>query len=376
VPPPDSKPAADACARPPGAPSRHEPLRTAEAGAAPRRIAIVTDAWHPQVNGVVRTYDAVGRALESAGHDVSFVTPAPFRTVPCPTYPSIRLALFPRGGVRERLRALAPDAVHIATEGPLGHAARAICRRQRLAFTTSFHTQFPEYVRARVPVPVDLSYRYLQRFHAGAVRTLVPTASQRDRLLARGFRNLSIWARGVDTSIFRPGPKSFLDGPRPVAMYVGRVAVEKNMEAFLSLDLPGTKYVVGDGPDLRKLRDAWPRVRFTGRKVGRELAAHMAAADVFVFPSRTDTYGIVLLESMACGVPVAAFPVTGPVDVVQPGRTGVLDEDLRAAALAALELAPGPCIEFARERSWERCAREFATLLVPANAAAGDAAPA
>jgi len=208
----------------------------------------------------VRTYAAVGEALEATGREVRFVTPDAFRAVPCPTYPSIRLALFPRRGVREQLRAFEPDAVHIATEGPLEQAARAICRREGVSFTTSFHTRFPEYIRARAPLPVELSYRYLRRFHGRAVRTSVPTASQRqrDRLLARGFRNLEIRARGVDTSVLRPGPKFFLDAPRPLSMYVGRVAVEKNIEAFLSLDLPGTKYVVGDGPDLRKLRRACP----------------------------------------------------------------------------------------------------------------------
>jgi len=332
------------------------------------KVTVVTDAWHPQVNGVVRTLETTGEWLGRLGHSVRFVTPLGFRTVPCPTYPSIRLAVFPRTGVRRMLREFSPDAIHIATEGPLGHAARGYCLREGLTFTTSFHTQFPEYIRARLPVPVDWSYRYLRGFHVRAARTMVPTPSLQRRLQARGFQRLYVWPRGVDVALFRPRPKRFIEAARPVAMYVGRVAVEKNIEAFLTLELPGTKYVVGDGPDLARLQRRHPEVRFVGRRVGEELAAYMAAADVLVFPSRTDTYGLVLLEAMACGVPVAAYPVTGPVDVVRHGETGVLDEDLGAAALRALELEPAACIAFARTQSWERAARRFLSLLAPADA--------
>jgi glycosyltransferase involved in cell wall biosynthesis len=330
----------------------------------------VTDAWKPQVNGVVRTYENAVEQLRLIGHEVELITPEGFRTVPCPSYPSIRLALFPWRGVRRRLEQYAPDAVHIATEGPLGLAARGCCVRRGIPFTTSFHTQFPEYIRMRVPVPVDWGYAFLRRFHGAAVRTLVPTPSQRDRLLARRFRNISVWSRGVDTRLFRPRDKRFVDLPRPLFAYAGRVAVEKNVEAFLSLDLPGSKIVVGDGPALPGLRQKYPQAMFTGFRFGEELAAYIAAADVFVFPSLTDTFGIVLLEAMACGVPVAAFPVTGPVDVVRHGVTGVLDLDLRRAALRALELEPARCVDYAAGFSWRHCAEQLAGLLAPVHAPA------
>jgi glycosyltransferase involved in cell wall biosynthesis len=234
-----------------------------------------------------------------------------------------------------------------------------------LPFTTSYHTQFPEYVRARFPIPLDWSYAYLRRYHSRAARTMVATRSMQQRLEARGFRNLSIWARGVDANLFQPGPKSYLSGLRPIAMYMGRVAVEKNIEAFLNLELPGSKYVVGDGPDFEQLRRRYPNVQFTGQKLGQELTAHIAAADVFVFPSLTDTFGLVLLEAMACGVPVAAYPVTGPIDVVQQGKTGVLDHDLRQAVLGALKLDPADCVAYARQHSWRNWTERFVTLLEP-----------
>ncbi|MEQ8659819.1 MAG: glycosyltransferase family 1 protein [Gammaproteobacteria bacterium] len=328
------------------------------------RIAIVTDAWHPQVNGVVRTLETTGRYLERAGFRVCFVTPADFRTVPCPTYPEIRLALWPRRGVAARLREFDPDAVHIATEGPLGHAARAWCLAAGRHFTTSFHTQFPEYVRLRVPLPLGLSYAWLRRFHAAAARTLVPTASQRERLLGRGFDNLHVWQRGVDTSVFHPGDAVDYAGlARPLHLYMGRVAVEKNIEAFLALDLPGSQLVIGAGPDLERLRAAWPRAHFLGAKFGRELARHVAGADVFVFPSRTDTFGLVLLEALACGVPVAAFPVTGPVDVITDPRVGALDEDLGRAVARARGLARADCVAFAQGYAWEQATAVFASHL-------------
>lgn len=329
------------------------------------RIAIVSDAWHPQINGVVTTLEHVAGELRALGHEVLVVNPENFFTLPCPSYPEIRLAPLPWPGVRRILDRFAPEAVHIATEGPLGHAARGWCLRRRMPFTTSFHTQFPEYLRLRAPVPLDWSYAYLRRFHGAARRTLVPTASQRDRLLARGFGNLVVWCRGVDTELFVPGGRGLLHLPRPIALYVGRVAVEKNIEAFLSLALEGSKVVVGDGPDLPALRARHPEVHFLGFKRGRDLARHMAAADVFVFPSRTDTYGLVMLEAMACGLPVAAYPVTGPVDVVQPGRTGVLDEDLGAAVRGALQLRSEDCVAFARANSWRCCAERFFDNLAP-----------
>lgn len=329
------------------------------------KIAVATDAWLPQINGVVRTLGHTADQLRQLGHDVLFITPQDFRTYPCPTYPSIRLALFPKHGVKQRLEEFRPQAVHIATEGPIGHAARALCCSLSLPFTTSYHTQFPEYVRARLPLPLSWSYAYLRRYHSRATRTMIATQSMRRMLYARGFKNLEIWARGVDCTAFQPGPKSFLSAPRPISMYMGRVAVEKNIEAFLNLDLPGSKYVVGDGPDLEPLRRRYPHVIFTGQKTGQELTAHIAAADVFVFPSLTDTFGLVLLEAMACGVPVAAYPVTGPIDVVLEGKTGVLDHDLRQAVLGALKLDPADCVAYARQHSWRNWTERFVSLLEP-----------
>jgi glycosyltransferase involved in cell wall biosynthesis len=327
------------------------------------KIAIATDAWQPQINGVARTLGQTAAHLTGLGHEVRFITPQDFATCPCPTYPSIRLALFPQRGAMRALFEFRPHAIHIATEGPIGHAVRSLCGRLALPFTTSYHTQFPEYVRARFPLPVDWSYAYLRRFHDRAVRTMVATQSMRLQLERRGFKNLAVWARGVDCDAFHPGPKSFLSGRRPIAMYMGRVSAEKNIEAFLNLDLPGSKYVVGDGPDLEQLRSRYRDVRFVGQKIGEELTAHVAAADVFVFPSLTDTFGLVLLEAMACGVPVAAFPVAGPVDVVQQGRTGVLDHDLRQAVLGALALNPADCVDYARRHSWRHWSERFVSLL-------------
>jgi glycosyltransferase involved in cell wall biosynthesis len=323
------------------------------------RIAIVTDAWKPQINGVVRTYENLIRELETLGHEILAITPDAFRTVPCPTYPSIRLVLWPWPVTARRLDAFQADTIHIATEGPLGHAARRYCLQRSIPFTTSFHTRFPEYIRLRLPVPLRMSYAYLRRFHGRACRTLVATASLQQYLRLRGFENAVLWPRGVDTGLFYPRGKHHLDFPRPIFMYLGRVAVEKNLEAFLSLDLPGSKVVIGDGPDLEGLNRHYPGAHFAGSKEGEELARLLSSADVLVFPSLTDTYGLVMLEAMACGVPVAAFPVQGPLDIVQHGFTGILDKDLRLAALAALKLDPGACVEFARHHSWRQCAESF-----------------
>jgi glycosyltransferase involved in cell wall biosynthesis len=330
------------------------------------RIALVTDAWLPQTNGVVRTLTITVEKLSQAGHTVTPITPADFRTLPCPTYPEIRLSLFASGKVRRRLDALDPDAVHIATEGPLGLAARRWCLRRGRPFTTSYHTQFPEYVRARFPIPVAVSYAFLRWFHGKAARTLVATPSMRRTLEEWGFRNLATWSRGVDTNLFRPRDEPFLDLPRPIWLYFGRVSVEKGIEDFLALDLPGTKLVVGDGPAAEGLRRKYPGAVFTGYRFGDELARHVAASDVFVFPSRTDTFGLVLLEAMACGIPVAAYPVTGPVDVVADGVTGALNEDLRAAALAALQLDRAACRAHALRFTWEAATSQFVAALEPA----------
>lgn len=323
------------------------------------RIAIVTDAWHPQTNGVVRSLEQTARQLQLRQHEVRMITPEGHRTVALPTYRDIPLAVFPGRRVRRQLREFAPQAIHIATEGPLGHAARAWCVRHGQRFTTSFHTQFPEYIRLRAPVPLAWSYAYLRRFHGRAERTMVATPSMARQLRQWGFKRLAFWSRGVDTDLFRPREKAFLDAPRPISLYAGRVAVEKNLEAFLQLELPGTKYVVGDGPDRLGLQARFPEVRFTGFQFGEPLARFMAAADVFVFPSRTDTFGLVMLEAMACAVPVAAFPVTGPVDVVQEGVTGALDEDLGEAVRRALSLPGEPCRGYALAHSWAACSAQF-----------------
>ncbi|GJM04141.1 MAG: GDP-mannose-dependent alpha-mannosyltransferase [marine bacterium B5-7] len=329
------------------------------------KIIIATDAWKPQINGVVTTLGKMGDELSLLGHQVKYITPQSFSTLPCPSYPSIRLAICPKNKVSRMLDEFKPDAVHIATEGPLGQAARTYCIKRNIKFTTSYHTQFPEYVRLRAPIPISWTYAFFRRFHKKAVCTMVPTPSQQQRLIDRGFSNVVVWSRGVDLELFRPEPKDFIDAPRPHSMYMGRVAVEKNIEAFLKLDLPGTKIIVGDGPDLASLRKKYPDVMFTGFKQGEELAQFLAAADVFVFPSLTDTFGLVMLEAMACGVPVAAFPVTGPIDVIVPDKTGVLDNDLKKATLKALELNPTDCIDYARNNSWRNSAETFFNYLEP-----------
>lgn len=337
------------------------------------KIAIVTDAWRPQTNGVVKTLSTTADGLRALGHVVHIIEPNQFKTFPCPTYPEIRLAWLPYGRLSGLLEEFGPDAVHIATEGTLGAAARKWCLRRGFPFTTSYHTQFPEYVRARVPIPLAVSYAHLRRFHSAAARTMVATPAMQRLLESRGFKNIVRWTRGVDVSLFKPRDKGFLDFARPIAMYVGRVAVEKNIEAFLRLDLPGTKVVVGDGPARAELEARYPAARFVGYKFGEQLASHVAAADVFVFPSRTDTFGLVLLEAMACGVPVAAYPVTGPIDVVTQGVTGALDEDLRAAAVSALDLDPAQCRAYALANTWETATRQFLSQLAPRTATASAA---
>jgi glycosyltransferase involved in cell wall biosynthesis len=327
------------------------------------RIAIVTDAWRPQVNGVVTTLCRTRERLEASGHDVAVVNPTGYRTMPCPSYPEIRLAVWPGSRLERALDAADPQAIHIATEGPLGAAARRYCLARKLRFTTSYHTQFPQYLRKRLPVPEAWTYGYLRRFHGSAERTLVATEQMRRELTGRGFANVVIWSRGVDTDLFRPLDRGCLDLPRPIAIYAGRVAVEKNLEALLRAELPGSKLIVGGGPDLEKLQRRYPDVLFVGYKFGEELARLLSAADVFVFPSRTDTFGLVMLEAMACGTPVAAFPVTGPIDVVTDGVNGALDEDLGVAFARALQVSREGCRRAALERTWDRAVDQFMSHL-------------
>jgi glycosyltransferase involved in cell wall biosynthesis len=329
------------------------------------RIMIVTDAWYPQTNGVVKTLSHTVDWLGRFGHEVCTITPQDFRSIPCPTYPEIRLSLFPFKKVAERIEQFAPEALHIATEGPLGLSARRYCRRAGLRFTTSYHTQFPQYLRARFPIPIEFSYRALRNFHGAATRCMVSTASLRRELTEHGFQNLASWQRGVDTEVFRPRAKSFLTLPRPIAAYVGRVAVEKNIDAFLSMSWTGSKIVIGDGPERARLEKAYPEATFYGFKFGEDLANHLAGADIMVFPSRTDTFGLVNLEAMACGVPVAAYPVTGPIDVIEDGVTGALDEDLAKAAWRALKIDPKNCRERALASGWDVSSRQFEGNLTP-----------
>src|SRR5215470_593484 len=323
------------------------------------RLLIATDAWQPQVNGVVRTLGALSRRLRGLGATVSFLTPEGFPSFPVPTYPDLRCALPSRREIARRIQEAKPDAIHIATEGTIGHSVRAYCVREGRAFTSAYMTRFPEYVSARVPIPEDWSYALLRRFHSAATVTMVSTPSLMAELTHRGFRNIGMWTRGVDTDLFKPQPAAALDLARPIFMSVGRVAVEKNLEAFLSLPLPGSKVVVGTGPQEAELRQRFPEAKFLGLLEGAELAAHMAAADVFVFPSKTDTFGIVQLEALACGVPVAAYPVTGPRDVISGNPVGVLHEDLKVACLGALKVSRTACREFALTRSWDTSARQF-----------------
>lgn len=325
-----------------------------------KRVLIASDAWHPQINGVVRTLERLGRHLPELGWSVAMLTPDGFGTIPCPTYPEIRLTLAAPGSIARRLDAVDPDHVHIATEGPIGFAVRRWCIKRGRIFTTSYHTRFPEYLAARLPIPVGWSYSVLRAFHNAGAGCMVATNSIEKELKGRGFRNIMRWTRGVDADLFRPdrNPQA-LDLPRPIWLYVGRVAVEKNIGAFLDLDLPGSKVVVGDGPALEGLRRAHPDVAFLGSKVDSDLADIYSASDCFVFPSRTDTFGVVMLEAMASGLPVAAFPVAGPRDVVGDTGAGVLDEDLRAAALSAIKIPRDLCRAVALRSSWQAATRQF-----------------
>jgi glycosyltransferase involved in cell wall biosynthesis len=329
------------------------------------RILIVSDAWHPQVNGVVRTLSTVQRELQGMGHIVHVIGPDRYRTIPCPTYPEIRLAIFPGRKLAQEIDDFAPDAIHIATEGPLGMAARGYCLKRKLPFTTAYHTRFPEYVRARLLFPLAWTYAILRRFHGKSSGVMVATRSIRDDLEARGFINVKDWTRGVDLTLFHPDKRRGFGWQRPVFAFIGRVAIEKNIEAFLALDLPGTKLVVGDGPQQTSLKRKYPGVIFAGAHKGEELAARFASADIFVFPSRTDTFGLVLLEALASGLPVAAYPVPGPLDVISDPRAGVLNQDLRQAALAALELKREDARAHAETYSWRRTAEIFVANLAP-----------
>lgn len=338
----------------------------------PQRVAIISDAWHPQINGVVRSLGQLVQELRGRGIVVEVFGPDRFRTLPCPFYPEIRLALMPGQRLHKMLRDFKPDALHIATEGPLGLSARRFARAGGYAFTTSFHTRFPEYIAARLPFPRAwtewLAYRWIRSFHAAGSAVMAATPSLIKELTGRGFANVCHWTRGVDTAGFTPDLRQETEGlARPVFLYAGRLAVEKNIEAFLALDLPGSKLVVGDGPDRVNLQKRFPEARFTGMLKGADLTRAYASADVFVFPSKTDTFGLVMLEALACGTPVAAYPVTGPRDIITGAdpAIGRLDEDLRVAALAALSADRSACRRFAERFSWSAASTMFLNNLVP-----------
>ena len=335
-----------------------------------KRILIATDAWRPQVNGVVRTLQSLAAAVRRFDAEIVFLTPEGFRSVALPTYKSIRCAVPTPREIARRIELAAPDALHIATEGPIGLLTRRYCIARGLSFTTSYMTRFPEYISARLPIPQPWSYALLRRFHAAAAVTMVSTASLIEELGSRGFARLAMWTRGVDTELFSPERAAALDLPRPIFASVGRVAVEKNLAAFLALDLPGSKVVIGDGPQAAELQRRFPAAHFLGALEGEELAAHLAAADVFVFPSRTDTFGVVQLEALASGVPVAAYPVPGPRDVIAGNPVGVLDENLQDACLKALTISREACRAFALTHSWEKSARQFLLHCRPCRPAA------
>jgi glycosyltransferase involved in cell wall biosynthesis len=337
------------------------------------RIAIVTDAWTPQVNGVVRTLQATTEELQRLGHAVQLITPADFKTIPCPTYPEIRLALAAGKSMARRLDAWTVDVIHIVTEGPLGWAARRYCRARSRPYTTSFHTKFPEYVEARCGIPARWTYAWLRRFHNASHNIMANTPTVQRELIANGFERVKLWGRGVDLATFKPGPRVNLHTASPVFMYVGRVAVEKNIAAFLDLDLPGSKWVVGGGPQLDDLKRRYPNVTFAGPQPRGALPAYYRSADVFVFPSLTDTFGLVLLEAMACGTPVAAFPVAGPIDVVGDG--GVLDEDLGRACMRALAIPRTRPLAHASRFSWGAATLQFVRNLAPIHQVSGTVSP-
>ncbi|MFL0355205.1 glycosyltransferase family 4 protein [Erythrobacter sp. GH1-10] len=332
----------------------------------PHSIAIVTDAWYPQTNGVVRTLSTTCDMLRDWGHEVTVISPDQYRSFPAPTYPEIRLAVTMPGAVGRKLRRIKPDAIHIATEGPLGLAARRYCIRRKVPFTTAYHTQFPDYLARRTGLHARFFWPYIRWFHRPAQRIMVATETIRAQLREQGLTHLSHWSRGVDLASFSPAappPPEYAGLEGPILLYVGRVAVEKNIEAFLACDYPGSKVVVGDGPARAALEAKFPDALFLGKRTGQDLAGCYAGADVFVFPSKTDTFGLVMIEALACGTPVAAFPVPGPLDILNE-KVGAMSNDLARAIDAARYCDPGECLERGRHFSWEAATRQFLTALV------------
>ena len=329
------------------------------------KIMIITDAWDPQVNGVVRTLKQTRTELIAMGHEVEMITPNGFKSIPCPTYPDIALSIFPGREVSRRIKDFAPDAMHIATEGPLGLSARSYAVKNNLPFSTAYHTRFPEYVKARTGIPLSITYAFIRWFHAPSMAVMAPTIVVKNDLENYGINNVVLWSRGVDLDIFKVQESKSLNTARPIFLYVGRVAVEKNINAFLEIDLPGSKWVVGDGPALADIKEKYPNINYLGVLQQQELAKVYAAADVFVFPSKTDTFGLVLLEAMACGTPVAAYPVTGPIDVLGHSNAGAMSDDLREACLQALKIPRESARAHAERFSWKAATDEFVRHLKP-----------
>jgi glycosyltransferase involved in cell wall biosynthesis len=331
----------------------------------PLRIAIVTDAWFPHVSGVATTIDATRKELERTGHTVLVIGPRDFKfTVPTPGYPEIKLAFFADRALGKMLDEFKPDAIHIAVEGPLGMAARSYCLKRKIRFSTAYHTRFPEYVHVRTGIPESWTYAFLKWFHGAGVHIMVSNDILKKELESHGFKKVVFWSRGVDNEMFNPEDPMKLPEEHPIFMYMGRVAIEKNIEAFLKLDLPGTKYVVGDGPARPSLERKYPKAVFTGYKFGRELARYVAGADVFVFPSVTDTFGLVMLEANACGVPVAAVHSQAANTVVKEGVNGVVSDDLKEACLKALKLSREKAREVALSMGWKEPTEQFVNNLI------------
>ena len=326
------------------------------------KIVIISDAWHPQVNGVVNTLSKTKELLEKKGHNVLMITPNLFKTFPCPTYPEIRLSFFPGNKVKKLIKEFNPDAIHIATEGPLGLAGRNYVVKNGLVCTTSFHTKFAEYIYKRIRIPLFISYGYLKWFHSKAHKILVPTKSVIEDLKKWNINNTAIWPRGVDFKLFKP-PLQKKKNDKPILINIGRVAIEKNLEAFLKLDLNCEKWIVGDGPDRHKLEKKYPNVKFFGEKKQHELHEYYGKADLFVFPSKTDTFGLVLLEAMACGLPVAAFPVAGPINVIGKSGAGVLNKNLKIACLNALKIPASKPLQYVKKFTWENVVNIFESNL-------------
>ena len=333
-------------------------------------ILIATDAWHPQINGVVRVLDVLRSRLLDKGFEVTVISPNDFLTIPCPSYPEIPLAVFPGRKIRSMLKKIRPDVIHIATEGPVGWSMRKICLKKKLPFTSAYHTKFPQYVNERTSLSLDKLYGLMRKFHGASQAVFAPSKTVAKELKEREFDNVITWSHGVDIKTFKPQDKDFFDLPRPIHMYVGRVAVEKNIQAFLDLDLEGSKVVVGPGPQREELMVKYPDVLFHIPYSDRELALCYSNADVFVFPSLTDTFGLVMAESLACGVPVAAYPVSGPLDVfLQKGEGersfGALNSDLKIAIQQAYGKVPKDCRNHAMKFSWDVVVDEFLENIVP-----------